>query len=145
MAQRGRKSAASLSVVQEAPIGVQRLKPSKSLSQAESNIWIEAVNDQPADAFTDTHIPMLEIYCRHIARGEVLAEQINNFNPNGLKDNEGLLRYDRLLKMAEREGRAASSTATRLRLTRQSIDQQTVARSQINAPSSKGKSWEFEG
>ena len=131
MAQRGRKSAASLSVVtQDTPIGAQRLVAPVTMSQAECEVWAQVVNDHPADCFTDTHIPILELYCRHIIRGSILQEKILAFNPDWLDEDDGLKRYDKLLGMAEREGRAASSLATRLRITRQAIDQQTVARAQ---------------
>ena len=83
------------------------------------------------------------MYCRHVVLSRVLADEILNFDRAWLADDDGLKRYDRLLAMHERESRAASSAATRLRITRQAIDQQTVARSIINAPKAK-KPWEIE-
>ena len=65
-----------------------------------------------------------------------------NFDRAWFADDDGLKRYDRLLAMAERESRAASSLATRLRITRQAIDQQTVARSIKNQSKAK-KPWEL--
>jgi len=139
MAQRGRKSAASLSVVaQESAIGEQRLAPSAHLTNLEKAIWVSIINDQPAGAFTDTHAPLLELYCGHVVKARVIGEQILTFDSGWLADDEGLKRYDKLLAMAERESRAASSLATRLRITRQAVDQQTIARSQLNSsPSNK--------
>jgi hypothetical protein len=88
------------------------------------------VNDQPAGAFTPTHGPLLELYCRHITNARVLADELANFNRAWIADEEGLKRYDRLLAMAERESRAASSLATRLRITRQAVEHPaTVGRS----------------
>lgn len=144
MATRGRKSAASLSVASpSAPVGsAQRLQAPMHISDAERAVWIELVNDQPASAFTLTHAPLMEIYCRHIVQSRILADELLNFDRAWLADDEGLKRYDRLLAMAEREGRAASSIATRLRITRQAIDQQTVARTLTNAPKAR-KPWEL--
>ena len=112
------------------------------LTDAERAVWIEVVNDQPAQAFTPTHSPLLELYCRHIVQARILADELMNFDRSWLADDDGLKRYDRLLGMSERESRAASSLATRLRITRQAIDQQTVARTLNNQPKSR-KPWEL--
>jgi hypothetical protein len=143
MAARGRKSAASVAYAPTPLISDKRLPAPVHLTDAERDIWLSVVNDQPANAFSITHAPLLEIYCRHVIQSRILADEILNFDRAWLADDDGLKRYDRLLAMAEREGRAASSLATRLRITRQAIDQQTVARSMINAPKSK-KPWEIE-
>ena len=144
MATRGRKSAASqVAKTLVAAIGVsQRLAPPVHMSDAEATVWMQVINDQPASSFTPTHSPMLEQYCRHIVQARIIADMIMNFDQSWANDDDGLKRYEKLLAMQEREGRAASSLATRLRITRQSIDQQTVARSQINAPKGR-KPWEL--
>lgn len=144
MAQRGRKSAAELAVAQVAPLdSVDRLHAPIHLSDAEREIWLLTVNDQPASAFTPTHIPLLEQYCRHVIQARILAEEILNFDRAWLADDDGLKRYDRLLAMQEREGRAASSLATRLRITRQAVDDpKTVGRAGRNQPRTR-KPWEL--
>jgi hypothetical protein len=138
-----RKSAAALAVraTVAGPLEVKRLAAPAHLSEAERAIWLEVVNDQPADAFTATHAPLLELYCRHIVQARILADELAVFDRAWLADDDGLKRYDRLLAMAEREGRAASSLATRLRITRQAIDQQTVARALVKDV--KRKPWEL--
>lgn len=139
--QRGRKSAAALSVVSVS--AAQRLPAPVHLSDAERGVWMEVVNDQPSDAFTPTHGPLLEAYCRHIVRGRVLADEIDAFDRAWLADEDGLKRYDRLLGMAEREARAASSLATRLRITRQATaDPKTVGRAQSRVGRA-AKPWEI--
>ncbi|AMM23175.1 hypothetical protein [Variovorax sp. PAMC 28711] len=145
MAQRGRKSAASMEVAGvAAPISfVKRLAPAVHISDAERTVWLEMVNDQPAEAFTATHAPLLELYCRHVVQARVIADELANFDRAWMADDEGLKRYDRLLGMAERESRAASSLATRLRITRQAIDQQTVARTLKGGASKERKPWEL--
>lgn len=115
------------------------------MSDAEQAVWAQVVNDQPADAFTPTHIPLLEAYCRHIVRGRVLADEIDQFERAWITDDDGLKRYDRLLKMAERESRAASAMARSMRITRQSTaDPKTVGRASARMPRSK-KPWELAG
>ncbi|PHP88271.1 hypothetical protein CFB52_012205 [Burkholderia sp. AU18528] len=144
MAQRGRKSAASIVTATAAPVAAeQRLAAPLHLSDGESTVWTEVVNDQPASAFTATHAPLLEMYCRHVTNARVLAEEVLNFERAWLADDDGLKRYDRLLAMSERESRAASSLATRLRITRQAVEHPTtVGRSLANQKKAR-KPWEL--
>ena len=144
MAQRGRKPAASLALVGKvAPIVKDaRLAPPKHLLALDKQVWLEVVNDQPANAFTPTHGPLLEMYCRHISQARILSEQVLNFEPEWLATDDGLKRYDKLLGMVERETRAASSLATRLRITRQAVDQQTIARG-LNNKATSARPWEM--
>ncbi|ARK98303.1 hypothetical protein BOC43_29255 [Burkholderia pseudomallei] len=144
MTQRGRKSAASIVTATPAPVAAeQRLAAPLHLSDGERAVWMEVVNDQPASAFTATHAPLLEMYCRHVTNARVLAEEILNFERAWLADDDGLKRYDRLLAMSERESRAASSLATRLRITRQAVEHPTtVGRSLTNQKKAR-KPWEL--
>ena len=145
MAQRGRKSAASVAVVaQVGPVvSESRLLPSLHLSDAEQTVWARMVNDHPATAFTETHRDLLELYCQHIVQAQLLADEIQSFDRVWLADEDGLKRYDRMLSMREREVRSASSLATRLRITRQATtDPKTVGRANANTARSK-KPWEI--
>lgn len=145
MAQRGRRSQADLmTMAQVAPVsGEARLVAPAHITDAEQCVWMEVVNDQPASAFSPTHGPLLEQYCRHIVQARLLADEIMNFDRAWLADDDGLKRYDRLLAMQEREGRAASSLATRLRITRQATtDPKTVGRANGRQARSK-KPWEL--
>lgn len=92
------------------------------LSGPEMAVWYQLVNDQPPNAFTRTHAPLLEMYCRHVVNNRIIANELLNFDLLWLADDEGLKRYDTLLRMAERESRAASSLATRLGITRQAAE-----------------------
>lgn len=145
MAQRGRKSAASLAVeAQVASVTSHaRLAPSPQLSDAEQVIWCRLVGDQPAAAFSEVHRDMLDLYCQHVASAQVLDDEIKAFDREWLRDSEGLKRYDTLLKMREREVRSASSLATRLRITRQATtDPKTVGRAN-NSMGKSRKPWEL--
>ncbi|WP_262054926.1 hypothetical protein [Burkholderia thailandensis] len=73
----------------------------------------------------------------------MLADEVLNFDRAWLADDDGLKRYDRLLAMSERESRAASSLATRLRITRQAVEHPTtVGRTLANQKKAK-KPWEL--
>ena len=56
-----------------------------------------------ASAFSATRKPLLEMYVRPIVNARIIAEQIAAFDPAWLADDDGLKRYDDLMKMAERE------------------------------------------
>jgi len=147
MATRGRKSAAALEtvgmglgpIVREAS----RLAAPLHMSDSEQLVWAEVVNDQPASAFTPTHAPLLELYCRHIVQARLLADELINFDRSWLADDDGLKRYDRLLAMSERESRAASSLATRLRITRQAVEHPTTVGRTIGNQKKARKPWEL--
>ena len=144
MNQRGKKSEASIVSPRASLItSNQRLQPPSHITDAEMAVWNEVVSDQPATSFTATHSPLLEMYCRHVVQGRVLADEILNFDRAWLADPDGLKRYDRLLGMAERETRAASSLATRMRITRQSLHPETAGNAVKNNVKSK-KPWEIK-
>lgn len=145
MAQRGRKSLASIAAqAQVSPIlSEARLTAPLHMSDAERGVWVEVVNDQPASAFSPTHAPLLEMYCRHIVQARILSDELANFDRAWMADDDGLKRYDMLLKMAERESRAASSLATRLRITRQAVDHPTTAGRAMASRSKGRKPWEL--
>lgn len=145
MTQRGRKSAASKEVAGlVTPIrDNERLRAPIHMSDAEQSVWIDVVNDQPASAFTPTHAPLLEMYCRHITQARILADELISFDRAWLADDDGLKRYDRLLAMSERESRAASSLATRLRITRQAVEHPTTVGRGIKNQSKGRKPWEL--
>lgn len=120
-----------------------RLVAPVHISDAEQGVWLEVVNDQPADAFSPTHAPLLELYCRHIVQARILADELANFDRAWMADDEGLKRYDRLLGMAERESRAASSLATRLRITRQAVEHPTTVGRSLTRQNKARKPWEL--
>lgn len=120
MAERGRKSAASLQVAGTESL-TNRIGPPPSLSPAQKAVWVSVVNSRPADWFGEEHGPMLAQYCRHKVQADIIAQQLEAFNPAWLADEEGLKRYDRLLAMNERESRAMTSLLRNMRLTQQSL------------------------
>ena len=140
-----RKSAAALAIAPfEVATPSYRLAPPCYLSEVEKSIWLQMVNDQPATAFSAVHVPLMEAYVRHVVRGRILAQEIDNFDRSWLVEDEGLRRYDRLLAMAEREARSASSLATRLRITRQAMEHpETNANANLRNKAQKKTPWQL--
>jgi hypothetical protein len=78
---------------------------------------------------------MLAQYCRHIIAARRVALLVQTFESEDPVDVEA---YDRLLKMQEREGRAISSLATRMRISQQS----TYAKDKKRGPVITQKPWD---
>lgn len=141
MAQRGRKSTASMAVasINQAV----RLPPPEELTEAEKATWRQVMNAKPAGWFDKSHLPLLTQYVRHISYVAIIKDQIAGMKPDWLTTSEGLQRYDKLLSMHEREGRAISSLATRMRLTPQSTYDAKKGAGYV--PKDGPKPWDREG
>lgn len=148
MGTRGRESLASLSVVQTGLVESQRPAPPAELSKEQRMEWLAVVNRLPADWFQPETFPMLAQYCRHVVSARRVAELIGTLEdemskepPEGESKVEAMLgatrTMDRLLKMQEREGRAMSSLATKMRLT-----QQSTYSPKHRKPSTEKKPWQ---
>lgn len=75
---------------------------------------------------------MLAQYCRHVVAARRVAQLIADAEASKELDVE---HYDRLLKMQEREGRAISSLATRMRISQQATYDKTRKKpSQVRQP-----------
>ncbi len=142
MVKRGRKSAAEIAILKASVTASQRLTAPGHLTDAEVQVFNELVSDHPATTFTATHTPIIEMYCRHVVNGRILADEILNFDRSWLASDEGLKRYDKLLAVAERESRAANALARGLRITRQSIHAEVAGNEVKNHVRSK-KPWEL--
>jgi hypothetical protein len=127
MGDRGKKSAAELSVVKlEGGKVIQRPKPPASLTNEQSFEWRRIVDSLPADWFTSETHNLLEQYCRHVVAARHVAQLILSVEEKSTDEKLDecdrcidVDEYDKLLKMQEREGRAISSLATRMRMTQQ--------------------------
>ncbi|WP_313327006.1 hypothetical protein [Pseudomonas qingdaonensis] len=120
MATRGRKSVASMAVAP--PVGVDnRLAPPRNLTPAQKAEWMQVVNARPADWFGPEHAAMLAQYCRHKVQADLIAQQLEEFLPEWLLEDEGLKRFDKLGGMLERETRAMNALLRSMRLTQQSL------------------------
>ena len=118
MGTRGRISTASLSVVGVGGVEIERRPPPPSeLTHEQAVEWRAVVNRLPATWFpAETH-GMLAAYCRHVVAARRVAELVKAVEADEEFD---IAAYDRALKMQEREGRAISSLATRMRMSQHS-------------------------
>lgn len=115
MATRGRKSAAALAIA--SPIEtIERPDAPYELTDEQAEEWWAVVNSLPADWFPRHSHGQLIDYCRHTVKARRVAQLIQAEEDQKAID---VAKLDLLYKMAERESRAASSLATRLRLTQQ--------------------------
>jgi hypothetical protein len=90
------------------------------------------VDALPADWFRPEAIEVLVMYCRHAVTARRVADLIKRLEA---QDEFDVQEYDRLLKMQEREGRALSSLATRLRITPQATrDSKSKKPNQVKRP-----------
>lgn len=118
MAERGRKSAASLSVVVGSIDG--RPKPPGDLTKFQSGIWERTVANEAAAFFNTAALQqMLKEYCRHCESAHKLAKMIEVVEQATTFDEESIKAYDKLLLMRDRETKAIGDKATKLRLTNQ--------------------------
>lgn len=114
---RGRRSAASLAVISSGAVqAVRRPDAPGELTDEQAREWAEIVSRMPADWFPRETHTLLAAYCRHVVAMRRIAQLIEAQEASeGFDVDE----YDKLLKMQERESRALSSLATRMRLTQQ--------------------------
>lgn len=118
MGSRGRKSAAAQEVVlSPGPVEtIERPDAPYDLTDEQAEEWWAVVNRLPADWFPRETHAMLADYCRHVVKSRRIAQLVADAEASSEIDIDAL---DKLYKMAERESRALSSLATRMRITQQ--------------------------
>lgn len=143
MKKRGPRSAASLEVpALPSPAmleTVERPDAPYDLSDEQSAEWWAVVNRLPADWFPRETHGMLAMYCRHVVAARRVAQLIMHAEKAKKLD---LDEYDRLLRMQEREGRALSSLATRMRISQQATVMAEIAH---KPPVTVDNPWEYDG
>jgi hypothetical protein len=120
MGARGKKPGAALGIVKSSITAITRPVPSKHLTTEQANTWRSVVDRLPADWFPRETHGVLEAYCRHVDAGRRIADLIESLLKNSDDLDYLIGEFDRLLRMQERESRAMSSLATRMRITQQS-------------------------
>lgn len=138
MGTRGRKSAAELSTVQIVEV-IPRPAAPDHLSDAEAAVWESAVSCMRADFFRRSDYDTLANMCRHV----VSARDVTKWIERALeREDFGVEDIDRILKMRERETRAANALARSLRLTKQA--QYSARGAAGKTASDASKPWETE-
>lgn len=137
MRKRGRKSSAELSVA-TVSLDARRPLPPAELTETQAQIWQDIVDTQPGGWFRPAEEPLLVAFCRHVDAANAVAKMVDAFDV----ETGDLELLDRLLRIHERETRAMSSLATRMRFTQQSrMHSRTAARAETS-PSGARKLWE---
>lgn len=134
MLQRGRTGA--LSAVPSLP--TVRLEVPAELNEAQAEEYRAVAGAMPSTWFDASNVPLLKMYVTHVCEERRLGKLLSEFNLESLKEDEGLKLYDRLSKIHERESKAASTLATKMRLTQQS----KVRADKVVNPPSFPKPWE---
>ena len=132
MGARGRKSTAAVTTLKPA---ITRPKAPDYLTKEQAAEWKAIVNRMPEEWFPRETHQLLAQYCRHVTASRKIAGLIENMEAGEIEVEE----YDRLLKMQEREGRAMSSLATRMRISQQS----TYDKQKTKKSTSVKKPWEM--
>lgn len=95
-----------------------RPEPPSELTSEQSGEWWAIVDRMPADWFPRETHGLLAQYCRHVVTARRVAQLIEATEG---ADDLDIAQLDQLYKMQEREGRAMSSLATRMRITQQAL------------------------
>mgnify|MGYP000465818317 CR=1 FL=1 len=146
MGERGRRAGKELSVVGGKTTRVlDRPSPPADLTDEQAREWVAIVENLPAEWFPRQTWGLLSQYCRHTVNARRVGMLIEQLCNPELEENEDpppfdTEEYDRLLKMQEREGRALSSLATRMRISQQTF----YDREKVKGPSRTKPPWEEE-
>jgi hypothetical protein len=122
----------------------ERPQPPSDLTEFQREVWRRTVASEVATFFRTAALQaLLKEYCRHVEAADVLARQINAFQPEWLAEGEALGRYGELLKLRDRETKAIGDKATKLRLTNQSRYTPQAAATASKDAGDRPKPWEF--
>jgi hypothetical protein len=139
MKKRGPKSAAERDVTLPNPKVIEvvsRPDAPYDLTDEQAQEWWAVVNRLPADWFPRETHGMLVQYCRHVVSARRVAQLLTQAEAAKRLD---LARYNQLLIMQEREGRALSSLATRMRISQQA----TVPTPRAHKPDWVDNPWDY--
>lgn len=127
-----RKSATDLATPRPLVQREERADAPYTLTDRQAEVWHRVTGRLPADWFQAEHWDMLVAYCRHSVAADNVAQLISQHEGGDSLDVD---EYDKLLKMQERESRALSSLATRMRITQQALkDPRTKPHKSVKKP-----------
>ena len=87
--------------------------------------------------------PLLAEYCRAVVTADQIAEQLNTFDPEWSKDDDGLRRWDKLTQMQARVQGVISTLSLKLRISPASRYRGEAAGRKAQAGTAR-KPWEFQ-
>lgn len=143
MATRGRKSAAALAVAEPVQELQKLPEPPSYLTPEQEDVWRLVVASRGGDLIAPESFPVLVEYCRQVISANQVAAQLDAFDPEWAKDDEGLKRWDKLLAMQDRLAGKVVSLAAKLRLT-PSSRVQAISAGRHADKGAKRKPWEFD-
>jgi hypothetical protein len=130
MNQRGRKSAASMSVVPFVDVAQQKpTDPPTYLTAEQAEIWRGIVAAMKPSHFPIAVHPLLEVYCGCISRARAIEQQLREVDPK-----TDFKRYKMLTAMQVRESQLLCSLSTRLRLLKPSSSRQDRHEKPLSKP-----------
>lgn len=113
----------------------ERPEPLRDMTREQREVWKTVVNRMPEDWFPAESHELLAQYCRHVCEARRISGILRAHTVDPAVTEAWLKCYGELLKFQEREGRAMSSLATRLRITQQStIDKRREKAMEPDAP-----------
>ena len=95
---RGRKSASEMAI--RPVIGFERLPPAPAeMPKSQADIWDLVVKTPSFQLIGEEAYPVLTEYCRAVDTANKIANQINEFDIEWAKEDDGLKRWEKLLKL----------------------------------------------
>ena len=144
MAARGRQSAAELAVAPFVqPIAQKLPEPPSYLTPEQEEVWRMVISSRGGDLIAPEAFPVLVEYCRQAVIANQIAAQLDAFDPEWAKEDDGLKRWDKLHQMQDRALKALASLGGKLRLTPASrVHRESAGRNA--AKGAKRKPWESD-
>lgn len=141
MDQRGRKGF-SAGIILVPNVGGKHPEPPDDLTQAQKARWMSVIRTKPHDWFDAGSLPLLKQYVCVLTDAEMQAQAIDSFDPEWLKDENGLRRYTKLMALRKESAGLIMSLATKMRLTQQSRYTEQSAATAARRGTSKKMPWE---
>lgn len=140
MRQKGRKSAAQLSVV--ANNLDLRPAPPEDLFPHEAEMWTEIVTSRAHDFFDVATQPLLKEYVRLQTQVDMMAEEIDSFEAPWLKTEDGVKRFRNLATIRDQAQGRMIALARTMRLTQQARYVPDKANNRPRGGKEQPKPWE---
>lgn len=148
MRQRGRQSAASLTLVSSGSLErMERPEPPAGTPDAQADVWRTVTASLAADWFRPEQLPLLSQYCRHVVAANVIAAAIEAWHDRQARPEAQLLvpkerwyamqEYMALLDAQRKESAAIAQLATKMRLSHQSTYDKSKSK-----PAGGGRPWQ---
>ena len=125
-----------------APLTLQRPTAPDDLMPHERELWDKITATKTAEWFDAGIIPLLSEYCRLKTSIDLMAEQIEDFDPKWFGDDAGVKRYKQLTDIRDKAQGRMIALARSMRLTNQSRFQPVTAASRSKANTPKSRIWE---